>query len=56
MSEHPHSDDELDAELEQLAAEPLIVEAVDPDTRERVTGVVFRDHLAKAMIERDEQR
>ncbi len=47
-------DHELDAELERVAAEPLRVQAFDPETGERVDGVIYRDHLAQAQIERDE--
>jgi hypothetical protein len=53
MSEYPQTV-ALDAELEALAAEPLRVEAVDPETGEHVEGVVYRDHLVHAMLERDE--
>lgn len=51
MSEHPEHD--LDAELEQLAAEPLRVEGVDTETGQRLEGVIYRDHLARAVLERD---
>ena len=40
------ADDELAAELE----------AVDRETAEPVEGIVYRDHLAAAMRERDELR
>jgi hypothetical protein len=59
VSEQPHSDryevDELDDELECLSAEALRVETIDPTTGERrLEGLVSREHLAQAMIERDE--
>jgi hypothetical protein len=57
MSEHPHEPDDLDAELDQVAAEGLRVETVDPTTGERrVEGLISREHLARAMVERDEPR
>lgn len=59
MSDQPPpdpADDELAAELEDLAAEPLHLEAVDRETGEPVEGIVYRDHLAAAMRERDELR
>lgn len=55
VPDDPH-DDELDTELERLAAQPLRIVALDPETGERVTGTLYRDHLAQAQIERDEQR
>jgi hypothetical protein len=54
VSDHEQHDDEFDDELERLAPEPLRVEAIDPETGERVEGVIYRDHLAQAQIERDE--
>ena len=44
----------LDDELDALADETLRVEAIDPDTGERVEGFIHRAHLAQAMVERDE--
>ena len=54
MSEHPQHD-ELDAELGRVVAQPLHMTAVDPETGERVEGVVYADHLLAAIDERDEQ-
>jgi hypothetical protein len=51
----PDEPDELHAELALLAAEPLRVEAIDPETGERVEGVIYRNHLAQAIVERDAQ-
>jgi hypothetical protein len=59
MSDQPPpdpADDELAAELENLAAEPLHLEAVERETGRPVEGVVSRDHLAAALRERDELR
>jgi hypothetical protein len=60
MSEHPDDVDacELDAALARLAAEPLRVEAVDPRTGERVeaSSISIADHLATAIVDRDEGR
>lgn len=53
MSDLSH-DDDADAELQRLAAQPLRVVGVDPETGQRLEGVVYRDHLAQAQIERDE--
>jgi hypothetical protein len=57
MHEQPRDSydlDELDAELEQLSAEGLRVEAVDPQTGERrLEGLVSREHLAQAVLERE---
>jgi hypothetical protein len=51
---HDPADEELAAELEDLAAEPLHLEAIDRATGEQVEGIVHRDHVAAAMLERDE--
>jgi hypothetical protein len=49
-------DDELELadELANLGDEPLRLEAIDPETGERVEGYISRKHLAQAMVERDE--
>jgi hypothetical protein len=53
--ELPPGPDELDLELEQLRAEALLVETVDPETGEcRLEGLISREHLAQAIVERDE--
>ena len=44
--------DDLDDELEDLAGEPLRLEAVDPVTGKRVETFIHRAHLAQAMLER----
>ena len=58
MSDHleatPLGPDEIDAVLEQIKTEPLRVQAVDTETGQRLEGTIFRDHLAAAIIERDE--
>jgi hypothetical protein len=54
VSETQQPDDELDAELEQLSAEPLRAETIDPETGERrLEGFVTRCDLARAIVERD---
>jgi hypothetical protein len=57
VSETPPDPDDLDLadELADLADETLHLEAVDPETGERISGFVRRDHLAQAMIERDQR-
>lgn len=59
MSKHfeaiPLGPDERDAELAAICAEPLHVESVDTETGQRLEGVVYRDHLAAAIVERGER-
>jgi hypothetical protein len=48
VSEDPRPDDDLDAELEQLSAEALRIETIDPETGERrLEGFVTRGDSAR---------
>ncbi len=56
MSDHleaiPLGPDDIDAELAEIKAEPLRVQALDPRTGVLVEGTIYREHLAAAIVER----